>query len=528
MKNNKLPQYWAVQQCNDPRFQKVLDLLNTYEQKWEGSYISYWYGYDGNDRFNGTNYSLNVHGFQNNPVPLTLDQFIELTEKFVLPDRWAVFLSPLETAKLVILKKWFLDNGYSKYTGYKGGYFYHNSEEKNGPANDTRHEGYTLISFDQFVENVVPEKPFVLPEHWCIQWKTKNIFDKTCKHLKKGFAFVSNGWITSAGDFHNTKPSVSPEITFQQFIEFVVKELIPIPEKWCIQWKTVEIFEAVNKYCDNEWIKELNCWSDNEKRYHNKKPEGFTEINFEQFLALVVAKEPIAAISDFNSLDWNIECKDVAQTQEVLQWIKDQNHLLINKDFWKTTHLKFMRYQKDDWAGNDSRNDNYPIEKSITWAQFQSLKTKKMKEVIETPSTDQTISRKDLAEIHAIACSAWKTILFERAQNISVFETSITFSAKQVTEMFEAATPFQLPVVSKFFTKPVIDKNAFKGNPGDYDAMTTFSKQLFGDSYTLQLLDGLAEGELAHLKKKALYIPSEFEVTTGKADGGTWISIFKK
>ena len=82
MKN--LPKYWVVEKTeeNQELFIKTVIpyLLNTYGESWSG--IAYkFYGFDGNRQYNGTNCFNKLEDFENNPVLLTLDEFINLTKK---------------------------------------------------------------------------------------------------------------------------------------------------------------------------------------------------------------------------------------------------------------------------------------------------------------------------------------------------------------------------------------------------------------------------------------------------------------
>ncbi len=74
------------------------------------------------------------------------------------------------------------------------------------------------------------------------------------------------------------------------------------PEKWCIQWKTREIYEAVNRYFKQHWQyleEHSNSWVDNFGKYYSyinkpiEKLSDFTEITFEQFKAKFIDKDDI-------------------------------------------------------------------------------------------------------------------------------------------------------------------------------------------------------------------------------------------
>ena len=82
MKN--LPEYWVVQltEENHELFKKTVIpyLQNTYGEFWSGIGYKY-YGFDGSKEFKGTNCYNFLEDFKNNPVLLTLNEFIKLTEK---------------------------------------------------------------------------------------------------------------------------------------------------------------------------------------------------------------------------------------------------------------------------------------------------------------------------------------------------------------------------------------------------------------------------------------------------------------
>jgi len=84
MKNN-LPKYWIIKNDGSQLFQDtVIKYLNTIND-WNGTVIAY-YWFDWNKAFNWTNWWHNINMFENNPIVLTLNEFIEMTtEEFT---RW--------------------------------------------------------------------------------------------------------------------------------------------------------------------------------------------------------------------------------------------------------------------------------------------------------------------------------------------------------------------------------------------------------------------------------------------------------
>ena len=78
---NRLPQYWAVKCDGSQKFRDtVIKYLNeTYNCSWNGIQNGF-YGYDGCNEHGGTNGWDEIESFQNNPVLLTIDEFVELSK----------------------------------------------------------------------------------------------------------------------------------------------------------------------------------------------------------------------------------------------------------------------------------------------------------------------------------------------------------------------------------------------------------------------------------------------------------------
>lgn len=78
--NKRLPQYWVVLMTdrNDKRFKKVLTYMNAKSPRfidWVGMKGCPYYGYDGNEIYNGFNAFKTPDDCINKPVLLTLDEF---------------------------------------------------------------------------------------------------------------------------------------------------------------------------------------------------------------------------------------------------------------------------------------------------------------------------------------------------------------------------------------------------------------------------------------------------------------------
>lgn len=73
---NNLPKYWVVKiDATNPNWKKVIEYLNkTYGVDYAGNHAAY-YGYD---RCACCSYKLS--NFRNNPVELTIDEFVAMTE----------------------------------------------------------------------------------------------------------------------------------------------------------------------------------------------------------------------------------------------------------------------------------------------------------------------------------------------------------------------------------------------------------------------------------------------------------------
>lgn len=84
---NNLPKYWVVKcDLKHPGWKKVIDYLNTISPGWKGGDSASYYGFDGNHRHNGTRGTRRLDWFTNNPIVLTIDQFVELSKEITMID----------------------------------------------------------------------------------------------------------------------------------------------------------------------------------------------------------------------------------------------------------------------------------------------------------------------------------------------------------------------------------------------------------------------------------------------------------
>ncbi len=132
----------------------------------------------------------------------------------------------------------------------------------------------------------------------------------------------------------------------------------------------------------------------------------------------------------------------------------------------------------------------------------------------------KTITRDQLKEIHDIACPAWQ----ERIRAIASDQPfgDVELNDGKVEEMFNAATPSQLPVLEKIFGK----KNKFNVNVQENtvtrsDGTTTsiFSKERF---------EGVLSPSLNFKHEGYIMIGNNFKVETFYNDGMQYIKITEK
>lgn len=85
-KLNELPKYWVVQcDASHPDWMKVIDYLNKISNiEFIGQSNDLYYGYDGNNGAKCGDYNYLILAFKNNPVVLTIDEFVKLTSKEIV------------------------------------------------------------------------------------------------------------------------------------------------------------------------------------------------------------------------------------------------------------------------------------------------------------------------------------------------------------------------------------------------------------------------------------------------------------
>jgi hypothetical protein len=87
----ELPKYFVIKRdAKNPLWGKYIDWLSkTYSQRWKGD-LDYFYGFDGNYSYGGTNTCVCVKNFENSPTIITLEEWNETVNGLTLPDKWCV------------------------------------------------------------------------------------------------------------------------------------------------------------------------------------------------------------------------------------------------------------------------------------------------------------------------------------------------------------------------------------------------------------------------------------------------------
>lgn len=186
MKNqtNTLPKYWVVKAESNPDWKKVIDYLNNvHGEKWSGDCEGNYYGYDGNPNWKGTNTFYDIKYFKNNPTILTIEEFIEMIDGFVLPEKWCVKITNenkelLEKERLTradnnkfnclnSINMWLVSDMWYDKTCISYSINLQNIDKS-----------YTEITFEQFKKYVMKKKNEIPEYVECIDYFTKENFGK--------------------------------------------------------------------------------------------------------------------------------------------------------------------------------------------------------------------------------------------------------------------------------------------------------------------------------------------------------------
>ena len=256
MKN--LPKYWVVQltEENQELFRKTVIpyLLETYGEYWSGIGYKY-YGFDGNEVFKGTNCHNFLENFENNPVLLTLDEFIKLTTKEETMIDFKIKGTELPCMKDIRFRcsSWYSDN--YQHLNFSGKLVSFGYKVFNGVVHILAEEAdYELDNYYMFKESDVIEaakkqgmykEEFVLPEKWFLRFNTIEIFNKLCKPFKPEFIFYEDAGICNdsirpaLGNYYYLyRPATyGQEITFEQFEKYVLKQKEEVMEKQITGYK---------------------------------------------------------------------------------------------------------------------------------------------------------------------------------------------------------------------------------------------------------------------------------------------------
>jgi hypothetical protein len=149
----KLPEYFAIKRnAEDPRWNEYIKYLNKrFGVSLDGTAQSYpYYGYSGSNHHMSM-YEVNPSHFLNPVTVLTLDEFFDITDGFVFPEKWCI-----KDGLNSEVTKYFNENGTSHYTGTTNQIFHYPAY--NGIClHSSKLAGYTEISIEQFKKYVLKQ-----------------------------------------------------------------------------------------------------------------------------------------------------------------------------------------------------------------------------------------------------------------------------------------------------------------------------------------------------------------------------------
>lgn len=259
MKN--LPKYWVVERTkeNTVLFRKTVIpyLLETYGEYWNGIGYKY-YGFDGNEVFKGTNCHNFLENFENNPVLLTLDEFIKLTTKEETMIDFKIKGTELPCMKDIRFRCSSWNSNNYQHLNFSGKLVSFGHKVFNGVVHILAEKSnYTGSNYFMFKESDVIEaakkqgmykEEFVLPEKWCIKvtevnkptlrkWlESKDDFNMDYIYIKDWV--LSNPRADHSYQFWASHiPLDYTEITFEQFEKYVLKQKEEVMEKQITGYK---------------------------------------------------------------------------------------------------------------------------------------------------------------------------------------------------------------------------------------------------------------------------------------------------
>lgn len=180
---NSLPKYWVVKSdISNSNWKKVIAYLNKIHVKdWFRGTDDAYYGFDGGTSYKGTNVCYDLSSFKNTPVILTIEEFVEMTEGFVLPEKWCI---KRDNKNDKIVTDFINDYSESIHC-----YLDYNRENpylhyaKGISSNSKPWNNYTEITFEQFKKHVLKQKETMktithtqaqqIIDIACITWKVK-------------------------------------------------------------------------------------------------------------------------------------------------------------------------------------------------------------------------------------------------------------------------------------------------------------------------------------------------------------------
>jgi hypothetical protein len=150
----KLPEYFAIKRKKkDPRWKQYIAYLNgRFGVSLDGTSQTYpWYGYGGRNHHMDL-YHNNPDGFLNTVTVMTLDEFFDITDGFVFPEKWCIKTT---NENIDILGNW-RDDG-PLHHGHIGWYLHTPMNNKNGYNQERKENDYTEITFEQFKKYVLKQ-----------------------------------------------------------------------------------------------------------------------------------------------------------------------------------------------------------------------------------------------------------------------------------------------------------------------------------------------------------------------------------
>lgn len=191
----KLPKYFIIERDErNPLWEKYIDWLNKkYHggRYWHGIDFKY-YGYDGNTTF-GTACHNDKYNFINNPTLITLEEWNEAVNGFVLPERWYVRIPNKQIG--LIVAEWAGFDWYERLPKYVT---YVNF---NKTHSDCLNPQLTEITFEQF------KKYVLMKDKEIIGYKIKPECEKYKLAASKIWGNFENNWILAPDGTHFLKNS---------------------------------------------------------------------------------------------------------------------------------------------------------------------------------------------------------------------------------------------------------------------------------------------------------------------------------